>query len=324
MSLHPQSIGPVPEDTARVARAVFPRGTPGLRLRDELGTLFSDEDFASLFPTRGQPAEAPWRLRLVSLLQYAENLSDRQAAEAVRSRIDWKYLLGRELTDAGFDSTVLSEFRSRLVVGSAEEQILHTLLEKCRERKWLTARGRQRTDSTPVLGAIRALNRLECVGETLRHALNSLAVVAPDWLRENRRPEWVERSGKRVDDDHLPKNQDERPAYAGLIGTDGHLLLDAVYAPETPTWRAHVPAVEILRRVWVQQFYRTESEIRWRTEPEGIPSSTLMIGSPYDPQAHYAKKHTTSWVGYKVHLTESCDQNQLHLLTPVETTAAPT
>src|SRR3982751_3017135 len=87
---------------------------------------------------------------------------------------------------------------------------------------------------------------------------------------------------------------------------------------------ARVPAVEILRRVWVQQFYRTESEIRWRTEPEGIPSSTLMIGSPYDPQAHYAKKHTTSWVGYQVHLTESCDQNQLHLITHVETTAAPT
>jgi transposase len=324
MSLHPQSIGPVPEDTARVARAAFPRGNPCLRLRDELGTLFSDEDFASLFPTRGQPAEAPWRLMLVSLLQYAENLSDRQAAEAVRSRIDWKYLLGLELTNAGFDSTVLSEFRSRWVAGSAEEQILHTLLEKCRERKWLTARGRQRTDSTHVLGAIRALNRLECVGETLRHALNSLAVVAPDWLRENSRPEWVERYGKRVDDYHLPKNQDERQAYACLIGTDGHLLLDAVYAPETPTWLAHVPAVEILRRVWVQQFYRTDSKIRWRTEPEGIPSSTLMIGSPYDPQAHYAKKHTTSWVGYKVHLTESCDQNQLHLITHVETTAAPT
>jgi transposase len=176
-----------------VARAAFPRGNPYLRLRDELGTLFSDEDFASLFPTRGQPAEAPWRWMLVSLLQYAENLSDRQAAEAVRSRIDGKYLLGLELTDAGFDSTVLSEFRSRLVAGSAEEQILHTLLEKCRERKWLTARGRHRTNSTPVLGAIRALHRLECVGETLRPALNSWAVVAPDWLQGNSQPEWVDR-----------------------------------------------------------------------------------------------------------------------------------
>jgi transposase len=324
MSLHSQPIGPVPEDTARVARAAFPRGNPYLRLRDELGTLFSDEDFAALFPTRGQPAEAAWRLTLVSLLQYAENLSDRQAAEAVRSRIDWKYLLGLELTDVGFDSTVLSEFRSRLVAGSAEEKILHTLLEKCRERKWLTARGRQRTDSTHVLGAIRAMNRLECVGETLRHALNSLAVVAPDWLQENSQPEWVERYGKRVDDYHLPKSKDERQAYAGLVGSDGHGLLDAVYAADAPIWLAHVPAVEILRRVWVQQFYRTETEIRWRTEREGYPSCLLLIGSPDDPQAHYAKKHTTSWVGYKVHLTESCEESLPHLITHVETTAAPT
>ena len=294
MSLHPQSIGPVPEDTVRVARAAFPRGNPYLRLRDELGTLFS---------TCGQPAEAPWRLLLVSLLQYAEHLSDRQAAEAVRSRIDWKYLLGLELTDVGFDSTVLSEFRSRLVAGSAEEQILHTLLEKCRERKWLTARGRQRTDSTHVLSAIRAMNRLECVGETLRHALNSLAVVAPDWLKENSQPEWVERYGKRVDDYYLPQSKDERQAYAGLVGSDGHCLLDAVCAADAPIWLTQVPAVEILRRVWVQQFYRTEKEIRWRTESEGYPSCLLMIGSPYDSQAHDAKKHTTSWVGYKVHLT---------------------
>lgn len=322
MSLHPQSIGPVPEDTARVACAAFPRGNSYLHLRDELGTLFSDQDFAFLFPTRGQPAEAPWRLLLVSLLQDAENLSDRQAADAVRSRIDWKYLLSLELTDVGFDSMVLSEFRSRLVAGSAEEQILHQLLEKCRERKWLTARGQQRTDSTHVLSAIRALNRLECVGETLRYALNSLAVVAPDWLKENSQPEWVNRYGKRVEDYHLPKSQDKRQAYACQIGIDGYRLLDAVCAADAPAWLAHVPAVEILRRVWVQQFYWTEGEIRWRTESEGYPFCLLMIGSPYDPQAHYAKKHTTSWVGYKVHLTESCEENQLHLITHVETTAA--
>jgi transposase len=323
MSLHPQPMGPVPEETARVARAAFPRGNPCLRLRDELGSLFSDGDFASLFPTRRQPAEAPWRLMLVSLLQYAENLSDRQAAEAVRSRIDWKYLLGLELTDAGFDSTVLSEFRSRLVAGSAEEKILQVLLEKCRERKWLTARGRQRTDSTHVLGAIRALNRLECVSETLRHALNSLAVVAPDWLKVHSQPEWVERYGRRVDDYHLPKSQDERQAYACLMGTDGHRLLNTLYAAEAPAWLLQVPAIETLRQVWVQQFYRTETQIRWRTEWEGIPPSAFMISSPYDTEAHYAKKHTTSWIGYKVHVTESCDAGLPHLITHVETTTAP-
>jgi transposase len=97
MSLRPEPIGPVPEETARVARAAFPRGSIWLRLRDELGTVYQDEAFAPLFPTHGRPAEAPWRLALVTVLQFAEGLSDRQAAEAVRARLDRKYLLGLEL-----------------------------------------------------------------------------------------------------------------------------------------------------------------------------------------------------------------------------------
>ena len=161
----------------------FPDGNPYLRLRDQLGTIFTDAQFAPLFAPCGQPAECPWRLALVTLLQFAENLSDRRAADAVRSRIDWKYLLGLELTDPGFDASVLSEFRGRLVAGGAEEHLLDTLLALCREQKLLSARGRQRTDSTHVLGAVRSLNRLECVTETLRAALNALASAAPEWLR---------------------------------------------------------------------------------------------------------------------------------------------
>jgi transposase len=90
MSLHPASIGRVPEDTARVAHAAFPKGTTYLRLRDTLGSIFTDDAFVALFPTRGQPGVAPWRLALVTVLQFAEGLPDRQAADAVRSRIDWK------------------------------------------------------------------------------------------------------------------------------------------------------------------------------------------------------------------------------------------
>lgn len=156
MSLHPTPIGPVPKTTERVARAAFPKGNAWLRLRDELGPIFTDALFAPLFPPQGQPAEAPWRLALVTLLQYAEGLSDLQAANAVRGRLDWKYLLGLELTDAGFDSSVLSEFRTRLVRGGAEEQLLGALLRCCKARKLLVERGRQRTDSTHVLARIRA------------------------------------------------------------------------------------------------------------------------------------------------------------------------
>src|SRR5256886_13221597 len=172
MSLHAEVIGPVPEETARVARTAFAKGNPYLSLRDELGLFYTDAQFADLFPTRGQSAEAPWRLALIVVLQFAENLTDRQAAEAVRRRIDWKYLLGLEVTDQGFDHTVWSAFRSRVGAGSAEERLLDALLVHCTERKVLQARGRQRTAAPPVLAAIRVRNRLECVGEAMRHALN--------------------------------------------------------------------------------------------------------------------------------------------------------
>ena len=153
MSLHPSSPEDVPWSTAVVARAAFPHGDPYLKLRDEVGTVFRDAQFAALFASRGQPAEAPWRLALAIVLQFAEDLSDRRAADAVRSRIDWKYLLGLALSDAGFDASVLSEFRSRLVAGGAEEQLLTSFLALYREKKLLRTRGRQRTDATHVLDA---------------------------------------------------------------------------------------------------------------------------------------------------------------------------
>ena len=192
MSLHPHIIEPVPEETARVAHAAFPKGHPYLTVRDVLGTIFQDDDFAALFPAWGPPGLPPWRLALVTIMQFRENLADRQAAEAVRARIDWKYLLSLELTDPGFDFSVLSEFRDRLLAGSAEEVLLDKLLERCRVLGLLKARGPQRTDSTHVLAAIRVLNRLELVAETLRATLNALATVAPDWLQGLAPLAWYE------------------------------------------------------------------------------------------------------------------------------------
>jgi len=191
MSLHPEPVPPVPAETARVARAAFPDGHPYLAMRDEFGAFFHDEPFAALFSRRGQSAEAPWRLALVTILQYAEGLSDRQAADAVRRCIDWKYLLALELTDPGFDYSVLCEFRGRLLEGSQELLLFETLLAHFRRKQRLKARGKQRTDSTHILAAVRALNRLESVGETWRHGLNCLAVAAPEWQRSQTLPEWV-------------------------------------------------------------------------------------------------------------------------------------
>ncbi len=341
MSLQPSSRAEVPSQTAAVARAAFPPGNADLRLRDELGTVFTDAQVTALFSSRGRPAEAPWRLALVTLLQFAENLSDRRAAEAARGRIDWKYLLGLDLTDPGFDASVLCEFRSRLVAGHAETLLLDTLLALCRERRLLVARGRQRTDSTHVLSAVGSLDRLGCVTETLRAALNALAVAVPEWLRAHAEETWSGRYAKPTDDLSVPLGEAAHRAHAEWIGRDGHALLAAVLSPDAPAWLREIPAVIPLGRVWLQNFQIVSvddesgtkddadhtklqtTRVVWRTSSEGIPPSLLMIASPYDPETSYAKKRSTTWIGYKVHLTETCDADRPRLITHVATTLAP-
>ena len=154
MTLLTQPIGSVPEETARVAHAAYPKGNIYLQLRDALGTIYQDQSFAHLFPHNGRPVEAPWRLVLITIMQFMEELPDRQAADAVRGRIDWKYLLGLDLTDPGFDAMVLCEFRKRLVQGDGAQLLLETVLELFKQQGWLKARGSQRTDSTHVLAKI--------------------------------------------------------------------------------------------------------------------------------------------------------------------------
>jgi transposase len=185
-----------------------------------------------------------------------------------------------------------------------------------------TARGRQHTDSTHVLAKIRALNRVLCVWETMRAALNRLAVVAPDWLRAHSQAEWVDRYGPRSEDSRSPLGEAERQAFAEDIGRQGRELLDALFDPTAPEWLRHVPAVEVLRQVWVQNYQRIDDAVRWRSS-ENIPPSSRYIGSPYDEEAHYSKKRSTTWVGFKVHLTESCEPHLPLLITHVETTSAP-
>jgi transposase len=236
----------------------------------------------------------------------------------VRSRIDWKYLLGLELEDPGFHYSVLSEFRDRLIAGGMEQQLLDLLLERFRQRGLLRARGKQRTDSTHVQAAIRNLNRLELVGETMRHALNSLAVNAPDWLRTRVPPEWYERYGARFEQWRLPKTESEREELVLQIGQDGWQLLTWAYAPDAPETVQKEKAVEILRRVWVQQYYLQDEDISWR-QAGNVPPSEQAIHSPYDVEARFSQKRQTEWLGYKAHLTETCDEDQPNLITHVET-----
>ncbi len=322
MSLRAKDEHPIPEATRRIARAAFPKGTLAMRLADRLGAIYRDEQFAALFPVRGQPSLSPARLALVTVLQFVEGLSDQQAADAVRGRIDWKYTLSLELTDPGFDHTVLSEFRARLVAGEAALLLLDTLLVRARELGLVKRRGRQRTDSTHVLAAVRTLNRLERVGETLRAALNELAAVAPDWLRALAPAAWYERYGERVENYDLPKSEAERQALASVVGADGRRLLRAIEAAERPEF-GELPAVTVLRRVWDEQYVETAGQVALRAI-EAMPSPVGLIASPYDPEARYSTKRGTAWVGYKVQLTETCDPDLPSLIVNVATTPATT
>lgn len=327
MSLQPSSIPPVPEETARVARAAFRKGNVYLRLRNELGALYEDADFAQLFPAVGPPGLPPWRLALVTVMQFLENLSDCQAADAVRARIDWKYALSLELTDPGFAFSVLSEFRKRLVAGGAEQLLLDRMLERFRERGLVKARGRQRTDSSHVLGSLRVLNRLELIGETLRAALNALATAAPEWVRQVVRPEWFERYGHRVEESRLPRDKEGREAYARTVGEDGFTLLEALEAPGAPAGLTDLPAIEILRRVWQRHFECTPDgkppagRVRLRADRE-LARAAEALESPYETEARFQTKRSTRWAGYMVHFSETCDPEEVHLITHVDTTPA--
>ena len=321
MTLYAFDHRAIPGETARVAKAAFPKGNPYIKMRDELGVLYQDSEFADLFPTTGQTAESPGQLALVTVMQFAEGLSDRQAAEAVRGRIDWKYALNMELTDPGFDHSILSEFRGRLIEGGAEERLLNDMLVKFKAKGWLKSRGRQRTDSTHVLAAVRQLNRLECVGETMRQALEALAEVAPEWLVSQIRSDWFDRYGPRFEAYRLPKEKAEQEALQVQIGTDGWQLLGAIYGPEAPAELRTLLEVEVMRQVWLQQYYLHEDQVKWR-DKDNLPPHNLLIQSPYDPEARNRTKRSLNWTGYSVHLTETCDEDRPNLIVNVETTPA--
>ena len=321
MSMHPQDIPEIPRDTLEVAQAAIPKGNLYLQMRERLGGIYKDHDFVELFSNRGQSAESPWRLVLVCIMQFIDNLSDRQAADAVRTRIDWKYVLSLPLKDSGFNFSVLSEFRGRLLSAGKEQELLNIFLARLKEKGLLKTHHRQRTDATHVIAAIRALNRLELLGETFRAALNSLSVAHPDWLAGHMQEEWFERYDRRIENYRLPKLDSKREALANTIGGDGFTLMDAIYAPPSPSWLRELPAIETLRQVWIQQFYPPHSDgsVQWRAVKD-MPSSGHSIHSPYDLEARYSNKRSMDWVGYKAHLTEICDDESPRIITHVHTT----
>ena len=321
MSLHTQPLEPIPDLTSRIAHASFPKGTLAMQLRDALGSIYQDADFADLFPKRGRAAEAPWRLAVVTVLQALENLSDRQAAEMVRGRLDWKYALSLPVDDAGFDASILTDFRQRLLDHEAQDRLLEPILQVCREHGWLKAGGKQRTDSTWVIANVRSLSSLEGVGESLRAVLNEIAEVEPDWLLGVVSPDWFDRYVHRFELQRLPKGEQAKESLRRQVGEDSWHLLQAAMDEHAPPSVRACPSLARMQQIWDQYFERVDGVINWRDGP-AVESAERVI-SPYETDARASRKRDTEWVGYKVHLTETCgEEDAVHLIVQAEITAA--
>lgn len=313
MSVRPRVAVVVPELTARVARASNPAGTTAMWVRDCLEGLWRDEDFASWYPKDGRPGFSPARLATVSVLQFLLNLSDRQAAEAVRCRIDVKYALAMELEDPGFHHSILSDFRDRLCEDDRADALLSLALDRLRSAGLLVERGRQRTDSTHIWSAARDMTRLEMVLEAVRAALEETAVHAPEVLDGLVDQNWAARYGRPV---RLPAQPSRPVGRLGEAGRDARLLLERLTAAGPLRARANV-----LRRILVQNFLVDPAgRMRPRRPADGVPKGARRLASPYDTEARRAIRGNTRWAGYLVHVTETCDDGPVNLITDIATT----
>lgn len=318
-SLEPIPISP---DIAAWGVTQLASTNPYRLIGDTLFARLHTLPWQNLYHREGKPALSPVVLALVTLFQHTESLSDVAAVHAVQTRLDWKYALHRPLVDDGFDPSVLTEFRQRLLDHAATTWVFDQLLTLIQEHGLFRPRGRQRTDSTHVLAKIRALNRLETVGETMRLVLNTLATGAPAWLTPHLQPDWTTRYGPRFDAGRLPTSQAQRDALALQIGQDGVGLLAALDDPTTPRAVRDLAVVQTFRTIWNQQYMRVDGTVRWRSMTE-LPTATEAYNSPHDPDARYSSKRSTIWVGYRVHLTECCDSDLPRIITNVELTPAP-
>src|SRR5438477_12039952 len=263
MSMKPQGLEPIPEETRLLVQRLSPKGTLVTQLRDALGPIYSDEQFAHLFPKRGRPAEAPWRLALVRVLQAVEGLTDRQAAACLHTRLDWLYALALPPDEPGFDYSILSDFRQRLLSAQAEDLILEPILQLCRERGWLNARGKQRTDATAVLARVRALSSLESVGESMRASLNALASHEPAWLQAHLNPQWFDRYVHRFELARFPKAQTQQQQLREQVGRDVAERLPSLDQVATPQELGSLPEVGLLRQIFAQHYEQEGQQIRW-------------------------------------------------------------
>lgn len=318
MSLKIQPPWPMPPDTAEVGKTILREDSTYRLIGEQIFMKFREEDFADLYSTEGRPAISPVILAFVSVFQFMEKLPDRQAAQAMRMRIDWKYALHLSLDYAGFDFSVLSEFRDRLLKHNAEGRVFDTLVNEFREMGLIKERGKQRSDSIAMLTKVRKLSRLEMVIETLRLAVGAILRIDRKWGEEIIPPSWEERYGERFVMQRY--NEQEWKQYEEQIGPDGQWLLARLEGEHTPAEIRDLPEVQTLNTAWAQQFQENEGEITYQ-ELKRYDGHT-QIQTPHDPEARYGKKRHQEWVGAKVQLTETDDEGMPHLITDIVVTSS--
>lgn len=327
MSLATEQFGKVPEDTARVIKALYKRKTRKnayVVFADNFPIIFTQHDFESMYSRLGQHGVNPVVLALLTLVQFAEGLSDEEAMESLVSRMDLKYLLRLPLDHEGFDPSVLTEFRARLIEGSAEELFLNRIL-RLAEDKGLLKKGKQRTDSTHVLSAARSMTRTELVLETMRNCLDVLCDVAPQ-LVLSLHPKFIMSKAYELRglEFRIPRKENQRKELVENVGKDAKLLLSSIDGDESLEFLKKVPAVITLRRVFAEQFEDNGKGGPKFRKDKDLANSKYLIGSPHDPDARYSTKREDTWLGYKVNFTETCEEGAPRLITDVQACPATT
>lgn len=316
MTLHARDPDQLPADIAAVGQRLLPATNPYRVIGDQLADLLRDEQFAALYEPTGRAAVSPAVLALVTLFQFLEDVPDRQAAELVVVRLDWKYALHLSLEDLGFDFSVLCYFRGRLLAHGQERLLFDTLLAKLKALGLVRKRGKQRTDSLAVLGAVRQLSELETVTETLRLVLRAVAQTDPAW-RARMVPASVWRQYVETRPDYR-LSAAERSAALLQAGADAIWLLSQL--DEAPAPLPALGVVQTLRTVWAQRYQR-DAQGMVQLRPTPVPCTERIV-TPHDPGVRAGEKRGNAWVGEKVHVTETADADGPNFLLDVSTAGA--
>lgn len=264
--MSPRNVRPIPADTASAGAKHFKKGTFYRSVGDQLGDLCRDLDHPSA-PGTSEPHVPIPILFLVTVFQYLENLSDTQAAEAVISRVDWKYALHLPLISLGFDQNELDEYHRKLLADPTVLHYLNGLLEKVQNLYESSPKDTKKADTASMLDTVHTLNRLSQMVRAMRLALEELATYHPDWLKKTVLPHWFQRYTRSGPDEKAPGTPEKREAFALAVGEDGFFLLDALMSDGAPKEALELPEVEYFRHVWSRQFMRTAGKVKWRKTP---------------------------------------------------------